>query len=70
MKTASHLVLGVRQVSPGDPGLFLRAQSVLTARTPPDNNEGGNIYPFGSAEIPAGSENRTTPRLRHDPAKI
>lgn len=69
MMTASHSVLRVRQGAPGDLSSFLRARPVLTARISPDNNEGGDFYPFGSDEILVGAENRTTWRLRHDPAK-
>ena len=70
MTTASHSGRGVRRGSPGDLASFLRVRSILTTRTALDNNEGGNMSTVESAEILAGAENRTTPRLRHDPAKI
>lgn len=63
--TASHSTLRVRQSPAGDLESLLRARPLLTARISPDNNEGGDFYPFGLDEILIGAENRTTWRFRH-----
>lgn len=65
MVTASHATLRVRQATDDLPSL-LAARPLLTARISPDNNEGGDFYPFGSDEILVGAENRSTWRFRHE----
>lgn len=63
--TASHSDLRVRAGKAGDLASFLGASPVMRANISPDNNEGGDFYPFGSDEILIGAENRTTWRFRH-----
>lgn len=65
MVTASHSSLRMRQATGGLAPL-LGARPLLTARIAPDNNEGGDFYPFATDEILIGAENRTTWRFRHE----
>lgn len=57
--TASHDKLQVRR-GQGDLGSLLAARPLIERRIAPDNNEGGDFFPWGSSNIVIVAENRTT----------
>lgn len=57
--TASHDRMRVRQGA-GDAASLLRAAPRYGSGISPDNNEGGDFFPWGSRDIVVGAENRST----------